>query len=134
MLEHLYPTAQNPSRVVVLGTGGFVVGASVAALRDHVWIEDVAGLVTRSLRHRSRGVLNLATGTVASFREIAEWVVGHFPESVAIHGSPRQGAMPHNGYRPFDPAATRMAFPDFAYTQIVDGLRDVHRQLLEAGA
>ena len=99
-----------------------------------MWIEDVAELLTHSLRYRSRGVLNLATGTVVSFRQIAEWVVGHFPKPVAVLGSPRQGPMPHNGYRPFDPAATRMAFPDFAHTQIVDGLGDVHRQLLEAGA
>ncbi len=34
MLEHLNSNAQNPSRVVVLGAGGFVGGASVAALRD----------------------------------------------------------------------------------------------------
>lgn len=99
--------------------------------RDHVWIEDVAELVTRSLRYRSRGVLNLATGTVVSFREVAECVVGYFPKSVAVLGSPRQGPMPHNGYRPFDPAATRIAFPDFSYTQIVDGMGKVHRQLLE---
>ena len=28
-------------------------------------------------------------------------------------GSPRHGPMPHNGYRPFDPAATCNAFPGF---------------------
>jgi hypothetical protein len=30
--------------------------------------------------------------------------------------------MPHNGYRPFDPAATLQAFPHFRYTAIDDGL------------
>ena len=30
--------------------------------------------------------------------------------------------MPHNGYRPFDIAASRAAFPDFAYTPLEDGL------------
>ena len=33
-----------------------------------------------------------------------------------IKGSPRNGPMPHNGYRPFDPAATLKAFPGFRYT------------------
>ena len=37
-------------------------------------------------------------------------------------GSPRQGPMPHNGYRPFDPAATTAAFPDFRYTDLETGL------------
>jgi hypothetical protein len=30
--------------------------------------------------------------------------------------------MPHNGYRPFDIAACRAAFPDFSYTVLNDGL------------
>jgi hypothetical protein len=30
--------------------------------------------------------------------------------------------MPHNGYRPFDPAATFAAFPDFAYTPLDAGM------------
>ena len=35
----------------------------------------------------------------------------------------RQGPMPHNGYRPFDSAACRKAFPDFRYTTLDEGLR-----------
>jgi hypothetical protein len=31
--------------------------------------------------------------------------------------------MPHNGYRPFDIAACRRAFPDFRYTPLEEGLR-----------
>jgi hypothetical protein len=30
--------------------------------------------------------------------------------------------MPHNGFRPFDPAATAAAFPDFRYTPLPDGM------------
>jgi len=66
--------------------------------------------------------LNAATGVVTSFREIAEMVVALAANKVAIKGSPRQGAMPHNGYRPFDPAATKTAFPAFSYTTLADGL------------
>ncbi|NNF79986.1 MAG: NAD-dependent epimerase/dehydratase family protein [Rhizobiales bacterium] len=99
--------------------------------RDHVWVEDVAELATRILLMRSQGVLNAATGTVISFRDAAEAVVGHFPEPASINGSPRVGPMPHNGYRPFDPAATAAAFPDFAYTQPEDGFAKVHAQMAE---
>lgn len=97
--------------------------------RDHVWVEDVAELAVRMLVHKSHGVLNAATGTVISFRDVAEAVAGHFAEPVPIKGSPRSGPMPHNGYRPFDPAATLKAFPDFAYTQPEEGFAKVHAEL-----
>ncbi|MEM1200062.1 MAG: SDR family oxidoreductase [Pseudomonadota bacterium] len=99
--------------------------------RDHVWVEDVADLAVRMLMHKSQGALNAATGTVISFRDVAEAVVGQFAEPVPIKGSPRVGAMPHNGYRPFDPAATLSAFPDFAYTQPEAGFAKVHANLGE---
>jgi len=101
--------------------------------RDHVDVADVAELAARMVLHRSSGVLNAATGTVASFRDLAEQVSGLFDTSVAIKGSPRNGPMPHNGYRPFDPAATKRAFPDFSYTTLDEGLARAHREALEAG-
>ena len=100
--------------------------------RDHVWVEDVAELAVRVLLHRSQGSLNAATGTVISFRETAEAVASHFPAAPKIRFMPRQGPMPHNGYRPFNPAATRMAFPDFNYTLPHDGFAKVHAQTVEA--
>ena len=90
--------------------------------RDHVFIDDVAELVFRVLTHRSVGVLNTATGEVHNFRDIAEKVRALAGADVAVAGSPRVGPMPHNGYRPFDPAATQAAFPDFAYTSLSEGL------------
>jgi nucleoside-diphosphate-sugar epimerase len=78
--------------------------------------------------HRSTGVLNGATGEVHSFREIAEMVAAQVSEPPAIQGSPRSGPMPHNGYRPFDPAATFRAFPDFRYTRLADGLALTHKR------
>ncbi len=101
--------------------------------RDHVYVGDVAELAARILLHRSRGALNAATGEVVSFRQCAEMVAGHFPTPVAIRGTPRQGPMPHGGYRPFDAAATRAAFPDFTYVLPADGFALVHRQA-ESGA
>jgi nucleoside-diphosphate-sugar epimerase len=91
--------------------------------RDHVLVDDVAELLRLILVHRSEGVLNAATGTVASFREIAEAIVSGADRPVDIRTSPRVGPMPHNGYRAFDPSATRAAFPGFAYTPWREGLR-----------
>ena len=100
--------------------------------RDHVLIDDVAEIIRRTLMHRSQGILNIATGTVISFREVAETVVALFEVPVAISGSPRSGLMPHDGYRPFDPAGTKVAFPDFAYTQPGNGIAKVHLEMMEA--
>ncbi len=91
--------------------------------RDHVYIEDVAEIIARVLAHGSTGALNIATGEVHSFRAIAEQVVAISSKRAAIKGSPRSGPMPHNGYRPFDIAACRRAFPDFRYTSLREGLR-----------
>lgn len=96
--------------------------------RDHVLVDDLGDLVRRMVAHRSTGVLNGATGEVHSFREIAEMAASHVAHPPAIKGSPRSGPMPHNGYRPFDPAATFRAFPDFRYTRLADGLTLTHKR------
>ena len=93
--------------------------------RDHVLVDDVAEIVCRVIERRSRGTLNIATGEVFSFREIAERVAARVNPTVPVRGTPRQGEMPHGGYRPFDIAACRQAFPDFRYTSLADGLKKV---------
>jgi UDP-glucose 4-epimerase len=97
--------------------------------RDHVLVDDLAELIFRILLRGSTGMLNIATGTVHSFRSIAEMVVAAAAKSVAILSSPRTGPMPHNGYRPFDPAACRAAFPDFSYVSLPEGIRRVQREM-----
>ncbi|HUI18729.1 MAG TPA: NAD-dependent epimerase/dehydratase family protein [Alphaproteobacteria bacterium] len=96
--------------------------------RDHVLIDDVAELTARVIAARSRGVLNLATGAVHSFREIAERIAAMTTPPARIGTLPRQGPMPHGGYRPFDIAACRKVFPDFNYTALWDGLAKVARE------
>jgi len=94
--------------------------------RDHVWIEDVAELVFRVLAYRSRGILNIATGSVCSFRRIAEKAIEFNRNKVSLVSQPRQSPQPHNGYRPFDTAALRSAFPDFTFTALFEGMAKVH--------
>jgi UDP-glucose 4-epimerase len=55
--------------------------------RDHVDVLDVADLASRLVLHRSAGILNAATGTVTSFREIAELVIGQWvvPSRSRVH-------------------------------------------------
>jgi nucleoside-diphosphate-sugar epimerase len=84
--------------------------------RDHVFVDDLAALAALVLAHRSTGILNVATGEVRSFRELAEIAARISRKGSAIKGSPRTGPMPHNGYRPFDASAVRTAFPGFRFT------------------
>jgi UDP-glucose 4-epimerase len=95
--------------------------------RDHVDVDDVAAIAVSVVRRRSQGILNVATGQVTSFRSIAEQAVALARRSVEIRCSPRQGPMPHNGYRAFDPTATAAAFPGFRYTPLADGLARAQR-------
>lgn len=105
--------AQKGKDIVLFGEG--------EELRDHVWVEDVAELAARILLHRSSGSLNAATGMVTSFRVCAEVIINLYGSASRIIESERSGPMPHNGYRAFDPSATRRAFPDFRYTAPLDG-------------
>jgi len=49
---------------------------------------------------------------------------------VAIKAGPRSGPMPHNGYRPFDIAACRAAFPDFNFTPLAEGIAKTQRGIV----
>lgn len=91
--------------------------------RDHIWIDDVAELIVQVIYHRSSGELNLATGQVRSFREVAQAAVDMSGKRAPLKTSTRSGPMPHNGYRPFDPSAVKVAFPSFRFTPFEDALR-----------
>jgi len=90
--------------------------------RDHVLVDDVAALASTVLHHRSEGVLNIATGRSASFREVAEVVVALSPRSVEIRGTPRQNPITH---RHFDITDSLKAFPEFHYVPLREGLARV---------
>jgi UDP-glucose 4-epimerase len=107
--------AEDGKDIVLFGNG--------EERRDHVYIDDVAELIVRVLQHRSVGALNIVTGEVHSFLEIANTTAEVAGKTVAIKATPRVGPMPHNGYRPFDNTACKAAFADFRYTPIGEGLR-----------
>jgi UDP-glucose 4-epimerase len=97
--------------------------------RDHVDVEDVAELVLQIVLHKSIGAINAVSGSVASFRELAEFAAAAFSPQVSIKGTPRSGPMPHNGYRPFDNSAVAQAFPGFKFKSWREGLTLVHDRM-----
>ena len=114
----------GPNRFMRLAQAGqdITVFGEGEEQRDHIFITDVAEIIRRCLRHRATGVVNAVSGTVTSFRTIAEQAAAHFDPRVKILGSPRTGPMPHGGYRAFDPALLRRLFPDFVPVSLAAGL------------
>ena len=109
--------AQKGEQITLFGEG--------EEQRDHVDIADVARLTSLVLAHRSRGELNIATGTSVSFRETAQLVVELSGKSAEIRGTPRQNPITH---RHFDIAECVKAFPRFRYTPLRDGLERAARE------
>jgi len=70
--------------------------------RDHVSVDDVAEIIKRILIYRCYGSINIVSGKVISFYDIANYLKKISNSKININTSKRIGPMPHNGYRAFD--------------------------------
>jgi len=95
-------------------------------LRDHVWIEDVAEIVCRLIINKSVGKINLATGSVISFSQIAREIIKLTKSSSVIKSIKRNGPMPHNGYRAFNIGCCKKFFSDFRYNFLTEGIKKIN--------
>ena len=102
--------------------------------RDHIFIEDVAEIVCRCALHRAVGIVNVVSGKVTSFKDIAELAATQFEPGVTVIGAPRVGAMPHNGYRAFDASLLARLFPDSELTTLASGLDRMKASLTRLNA
>ena len=114
----------GPNRFMRLAQAGkdIVLFGEGEERRDHIFIEDVAEIVRRCVLHRATGIVNAVSGTVTSFKEIAELAAARFQTRVKVVGSPRVGPMPHGGYRAFDAGLLARLFPDLKLTPLTAGL------------
>jgi len=94
--------------------------------RDFIHISDVAAIITNIIQNRTAGAFNLATGQVHSFFEIAALIQEITNSRSLVVCKPRVGAMPHNGYRPFDIANIKLAFPEFSPITLKNGLNSMY--------
>ena len=88
--------------------------------RDHLYVDDVAALVTALIRARATGVLNLATGESRPFGHVVKAIRGLVPYEVTVTHAPRAGAVTH---RRFDTARLQRTVPGFQFTPFDEGLR-----------
>ena len=70
--------------------------------RDHIYIENVIDILLSCIVRKGVGRLNLATGKVVSFKNLALEAIITAKSKSKIKFLPRKGPMPHNGYRPFN--------------------------------
>lgn len=91
-------------------------------LRDHVYIEDVAEIVFQSIMYQSYGIMNITSGYVTSFMDIANMVLKLTNSSSMIKTKPRNVPMPHNGYRAFCNNICEQKFNGYQYQTLAQGL------------
>ena len=94
--------------------------------RDFIHISDVAAIIINIIQNHSTGAFNLATGEVHSFFEIAALTQEITKSKSLIASKPRIGAMPHNGYRPFNINNLKLAFPEFSPITLKEGLNSMY--------
>jgi UDP-glucose 4-epimerase len=96
--------------------------------RDHLYIGDLVRLVSRLIETDAVGVYNLATGISRSFAEIVEVMRRVVPFEFTVSRIPRNGSVTH---RAFDIARLAKCLPDFRFTNLEQGLREIFRHLSE---
>jgi len=95
--------------------------------RDHIVVNDVAALIVEVLSHRSKGLLNVATGNSVAFKDLAQQVAALFDGDVEVQLTERQNPIT---YRKYDVTALHTAFPKFAFTSLEAGLVEAHAGML----
>jgi UDP-glucose 4-epimerase len=114
--------AEKGEKIVLFGSG--------EEKRDHILIQDVAKIVSLVIHHRSEGILNIATGESYSFHHIAQEIINILKSASVIEPTPRNNPITH---RHFDISACHKAFPDFRYTALPDGLKQVSEESAAMG-
>ena len=105
--------AQEGSNISLFGNG--------EEKRDHVFISDLSSIIGLCLLHRTTGILNVATGSSASFADVAQLAVELHSKGTKIECNPRANPITH---RHFDTTNVIKAFPSFAFTPLSIGLAE----------
>jgi len=92
-------------------------------LRDHVSINDVSKLIAKVTFSNFEGILNIASGKVISFKDIAKFIQKSYDNKINIIETERVGKMPHDGYRSFNIDKIHSLFPNFKITTVESGLK-----------
>ena len=99
-----FRTAIKEKKINIFGNG--------EELRDHISVGDVANLISIIISKRGIGVINAVTGKAISFKLIANKIINKLKkQNISLIKIPRNGPMPHNGYRVFNNNILKKYFP-----------------------
>lgn len=92
-------------------------------LRDHINIWNVVDAIVEVILRKILGTINLTTGKLHSFEEIAKIAISTANSKSKIIYLDRDGPMPHNGYRAFDNTLFNKTFST-KNVKLIDGLKE----------
>lgn len=99
--------------------------------RDHVFIDNIIDILFESILRKGIGKLNLASGKVESFKNLAVETIANTKSKSKIKFLPRKGPMPHNGYRPFDVKLINRKFKNIVLYNYSSGLKKYIKDLIK---
>ncbi len=112
----------GPNRFIgqMIDGGEIALFGEGAAMRDHVFIDDVANIIVRAITARQSGVINIASGQSISFAALAELVcqLGSDGSRVVVAGSESSPT-----FRSYDISSLVRLFPDFNPISPATGMR-----------
>ena len=97
--------------------------------RDHICVYDVAQLVVKVMLSNHRGILNIASGKIITFKKIADKINKFYSNKIIIKDTIRNGKMPHDGYRSFNIKKIKDLFPNYKITPITRGLTSYFKHI-----
>lgn len=97
-------------------------------MRDHIYIDDLGYLASTAIDKHILGCLNMVSGETNSFFEIAKEVSMNLRDTEIVF-SPRIGPIPHLGLRRFSTERVKELAPNFNFTDIPNGIKQVLRKV-----
>jgi nucleoside-diphosphate-sugar epimerase len=114
----------GPNRFIgqMVDSGEITLFGEGAAMRDHVFIDDVADVIVRTITARESGVINIASGQSISFAALAELICQAGPDGsrTTVVGSESSPT-----FRSYDISNLVRLFPDFEPVPPTVGMRRV---------
>ena len=121
----------GPNRFIkqMMDSGEITIFGEGAAIRDHVFIDDVADVIVRAITMRESGVINIASGRSISFAALAELICQSGPEGSRVVAV---GSEPSPTFRDYDISNLVRLFPDFDPVSPEVGIRRVVAAIQES--
>ena len=93
--------------------------------RDHVYVDDVGKIITFLITNNLKGVFNITSGNLLSFKQIALMMKKFINPNTILEFKKRNGPMPHNGYRAFNNKKILEKFKGFKFKKVNQWLSEL---------